>query len=129
MRQLPLQRAQRHGTGVEAVDERRRVERGIGDRRGGDLLENLYARRMARGAEDASIASQQRGIQQLGERDIRGVVGGQVGAECPDPGKQKVVGMALQREVGEILERLARSPRIHGSLPNESSQHLSHFQV
>ena len=59
------------------------------------------------GGGGSPVARQQRRMERLGERDIGGVVGGEVMAQRPDLRRRQIVGIASQAQVGEIVEGLA----------------------
>ena len=57
---------------------------------------------VAGSAEQADVAGEQRRPEQLGQCHVRRVVGRQVETERPDAGQQHLVGVTLDRQIGEI---------------------------
>jgi hypothetical protein len=69
-----------------------------------------------------SVAGQQSRAQAVCEGDIRRVVRGQVGAELPDPLEQRLMRMAHDRELNQILERTLRSRGGELGRPNKTAK-------
>jgi len=57
------------------------------------------------------IAGKQRRVERFGERNVNGVVGGEIVPQFPYPRQQEIVGIPLQRKVREIGQRRPSSGR------------------
>src|SRR5947199_10857660 len=84
---------------------------------------------MARSPRDAAIARQQRRTKNLGQRHVGGVVGRQVLAEGPDPGKKDFVWIPFDREAGENRESLLGSHGLYFATQDKAAKHLSHLNI
>lgn len=78
---------------------------------------------------DPGVPCEQRRAQDLRQRDVDGIVGGQVLPQAPDPGQKKVVGVALNGKISEIFEDLAGAVRGHLALPHEAAEDLGGFDI
>lgn len=92
-------------------------------------LQGLDPCTMPRSAHQPHIQSDQRRAEQLGQRDVGRVVGRQVAAQRPDAGQQQLMRVPLERQVGEVLQRLARAFGGKRTLRDETAQHLSDLEV
>jgi hypothetical protein len=75
------------------------------------------------------ITGDERSRQRFGQRKIGGVIGRHVIAQLPDPGQEKLVGIADERKIDEILEGLHSTLNGHLTRPRISTQHLSDLEV
>src|SRR5262245_50842224 len=58
--------------------------------------------------EQAAVGGDERGVESLGQRDVRGVIAAQVVAEGPDAGEERPRRVALERQLVQVTERLGR---------------------
>lgn len=65
----------------------------------------LNPRAMARGIGDSRVSGQQRGVKRFRQRDVDGVISGQVIPKRPDPPEQRGVDMTLDCQIGIISKR------------------------
>ncbi len=84
--------------------------------------EHLDSRGVARRAADAAVTREEGRFEDLGQCDVRGVVGGEIFPECPHPRDQNVVGVAFERQARQIFQSLAGAVRSHLIYANESAQ-------
>ena len=70
------------------------------------VLDELDPGAVAGGGGERSIPSDERRAEDLGQDQVRCIVGRDVMAELPDPGKEQGVGVAAERQVGEVFEGL-----------------------
>jgi len=53
-------------------------------------------------ARELLVTVDQRGVERLGERDARGIVGGVLVPQAPDPGDQRLRGLAAERHTCQV---------------------------
>src|SRR3972149_40400 len=78
---------------------------------GASLLDELDPGAVAGGGGERSVPSDKRRGEDLGQGQVRRIVGRDVMAELPDPGEEQGVGVAAERQVGEVFEGLQGSLR------------------
>ncbi len=59
---------------------------------------------MAGGCSQAPVACQQRRVEDLGKRDVGGIIGRQIVPQIPDAGQKEIVRIAPERKVRQIGE-------------------------
>ena len=84
---------------------------------------------MAGGAGQPAVARDQRRIQRFGEGDIDGVVGREIVPQVPNPGQQKHMRIAPDRQVGEIGQGLASAPVANLAGPGVTTENVGGFGI
>lgn len=75
------------------------------------------------------VASDKRSIQSFGERQVGSVVGRKVIPKLPDAGQQHRVRKSIERQVGEVMERLFSALSGQDSGAAITTKDLRHLQV
>lgn len=76
-----------------------------------------------------SVPRPQGRVEELGERDIGGVLGGQIFAQVPDAGAQRRVRAALDFHVREVSQGVSGPIAIDLSSPKIAPQGLEEFEL
>src|SRR6476469_239874 len=75
------------------------------------------------------VARDDRRVKRLRQSDVHGVVRRHVLAQLPRSSQKIEMGVTVEVEVDEILDRLGRTGLGHVARSNESSEGLRHFDV
>lgn len=80
-------------------------------------------------SSEVLVSRDERGLEDLGEDDVRGVVGSEVLAKLPDPAHQRLVWGTLERQGSEIGECLVRSFALEPARPGGTPPHGRNFEI
>ena len=84
---------------------------------------------MSARSSKAAVASEERGVQNLGKRDVGGVVSRQVLPQFPTPRQQHVVGVAPQREILKSIDGVAATSGLDLAGCGLAPQHLGYLDI
>lgn len=93
------------------------------------VSDEIDPRGVSGGQRERSVSGNKRRGEGLGKGEVRRIVGRDVVPQLPDPGEEQVVGIAAEREVGEVLECLQASFGVEISRGRVAAQNLSDFEV
>lgn len=95
----------------------------------GGRSHQLDAGAMAGGRGQAPFARDKHGVEPFGESDIRGVIGREIVPQLPNARQQNVMGITLERQIGEIGESGLARCRIDIAGRDIAADHLGNFDV
>lgn len=92
-------------------------------------LHQLDPRIVPRRGGEPVVAGEQCRVERFGERDIGGIIGGQVVAQFPDPLQQHIVRVAVQGKIKQIVQRGAAACGF--DLPGRriAPEHMRHLDI
>ena len=92
-------------------------------------LRELDPGAMSADGSQPRVTRQQRRVEPLGERQIRGVAGRQVVPKLPDPFQQRLMGMSLDGHRGKVRERVPAVAFVDVSVGGAASQGVGDLDI
>jgi hypothetical protein len=92
-------------------------------------LKDFDASAMTGSRSDSSVAGQQRGVKQLCQRDINGVISRKRRPKVPNAREQKIVRVTTQGKIGKVVERFESTVLGNCFVADKTAQYLSYFEV
>jgi len=84
---------------------------------------------VSRGGSEFLVARHKRDVQELRERNVRGIVRRDVRPELPDPAQKQLMSEALDRDGEKIVDCLRRALFRHGALECVASYDVRDLEV
>lgn len=85
--------------------------------------------RHPRRSRESSVAREQLRLERFRERDVDGVIRGQILTESPYTLEQRLVGVPVEIEIAKVDERFGRRRRIDLAFSHEAPQRLRDLDV
>ena len=82
---------------------------------------------MAVGSGKPGVVGKERCAESLGERDVRGIVGREIGTKLPNARNQKIVRISIQGQIAKVFQSFLSTLSGQDLIPHVAPKHLDNF--